>query len=60
MKKGIAAYDAGSTLAFMKTWKNASNTKNPKVMQAAGEAMIAEREQTFLDLIPNAKTMLKL
>ena len=55
VEKGIAAYDAGSTLAFMKTWKNASNTNNPKVMRAAGEAMISEREQTFLDLIPNAK-----
>ena len=55
VEKGIAAYDAGSTLAFMKTWKNASNTKNPKVMRAAGEAMLSEREQTFLDLIPNAK-----
>ena len=55
VEKGIAAYDAGSTLAFMKTWKNASNTKNPKVMQTAAGAMLGERQQTFLDLIPNAK-----
>ena len=55
VEKGIAAYDAGSTLAFLGTAKKAGNTKNPNVFQAAGEALLSEREQTILDLIPNAK-----
>lgn len=55
VEKGIAAYDAGSTLAFMKTWKNASNTKDAKVMKLAGDAYLGERNQQMLDLIPDAK-----
>ena len=55
VEKGIAAYDAGSTLAFTKTWKKASDTKNTQVMQTAGAAKLAERQQAINDLIPNAK-----
>ena len=55
VEKGLAAYEAGSTLSSMNTWKAAKKTKDAKIMQATAETLTNEVNERLLSIMPSAK-----
>lgn len=53
VEKGLAAYTKGSSLAFLKTWKNAA--KDPQVLAAAGQNAAAQSDEALGEIIKRAK-----
>jgi len=54
VEKGLASYQAGSSLAHLKTWKNLKGG-DPKVLKETAEGFSQEVNEKLAKLIPDAK-----
>ena len=55
VEKGLAAYEGGSRLAHLNTFRHAARTKDTKLMKAAADGMNDEVNEKLAQIIPNAK-----
>ena len=55
VEKGLAAYHKGSSLAFLRTWKNTA--KDPKALAAMGQNALAQSDEALSAVVKRAKNM---
>ena len=55
VEKGLAKFEAGSMLSNMKTWRQAVDTGDQRLMTVAAEAILDSKNSRVLELIPNVK-----
>jgi hypothetical protein len=55
VEKGLAAYHKGSSLAFLKTWKNAA--KDPKKLAKLGKNAADQSEEALKQVVSRAQNM---
>ena len=54
VEKGLAAYQAGSSLSHLRTWKNMKGG-DPKVLKETADSFSSEVNEKLVQLIPDAK-----
>ena len=55
VEKGLAAYHKGSSLAFLRTWKNTA--KDPKALAAMGKNAVDQSDEALTEVIKRAKNL---